>query len=109
MKKINLGILLVLFVNFTLAQSRNDIVIYYENVQGGIVGKTLSNYQNGQVLFGSSIPKIETKDESSSAEQTKDFNRQFSFGISELLKGKSLKNINVYAKNLLTEPIIHSD
>ena len=102
MKKLNFGILLtsMLIANFTFGQSRNDIIINYENVQSGIVGKTLVNYQNGQALFGTAIPNVETKDEESSSEQRKKINTQFSFGISELLKGKNLKDIDVYAKNL---------
>lgn len=102
MKRITLWVLFVSTVstNVLIAQSRKDIIINYENVQGGIVGKTLPTFQNGQALFGTVLAGIVTKDEPSSSEQTKDFNNKFTLGISTLFKVDNLKDFKVEATNV---------
>ncbi|MCX6304069.1 MAG: hypothetical protein NT040_03785 [Bacteroidetes bacterium] len=92
--------LFILSTNLLIAQSRKDIIIYYDNVQGGIVGKTLPTFQNGQAFFGTRIPSIVTRDVPSSSQESKDFKNKFTLGISTLFKADNLKDFNVEATNV---------
>jgi hypothetical protein len=101
-KNIFFTFLLCLFLTDSLlAQNRNDIIINYEPVQSDVVGKTLvSINNNGQSLFGNKIPNLVTKDEASSSEETKEFNKRFVLGISTILKVENLKDFKAEATNI---------
>lgn len=87
-------------VTTSFAQNNKGIISPLENVQSGIVGKTVVTYKKGQTLFGSSLPNITTKDESSSSEDTKEFKKNFTLGIAKALKIYNLTDFKVDATNV---------
>ncbi|MGN7823458.1 hypothetical protein ACTJJB_25280 [Chitinophaga sp. 22536] len=91
-----------------LAQKRKDIIIGFENVQGGIVGKSLSTFSNGQALFGTKIPNVVVADEPSSSEDVKVFKENFALGLSTILNASNVNEITVDATNVRITSVMNS-
>jgi hypothetical protein len=100
MKNLNLLLVTLLCVTTSFAQNNKGIISPLENVQSGIVGKTVVTYKKGQTLLGSLLPNITTKDEVSSSEDTKEFKKNFKLGIAKALKIYNLTEFKVDATNV---------